>query len=177
MARLEAHNLPHPGSPTGRTPSCPRPGEGSDGDPHRVLFFGADRLFNSPLFCEALGASVRVVIRVGGALISAKIHDWLSGATATATGREGSDEGYLRGHTTVVRVHQGPPGATRHDQSYLADEYVHAPVGAFGAWGGECAVWGVGVASVQCGVGSAVWGAGSAGALVGALGARLGASI
>ena len=117
-------SLLHPAQP----PTSPGPGP--EPGPTRVLFFCADRLFNSQLFCEALGASVRVVIRVGGSMIRAKIHDWLSGSTATSN-NEGADDGALRDHVGVVRVHDHVHGATRADPSLLADEYMHVSMGAF----------------------------------------------
>ena len=90
-----------------------------DSDPTRCLFFGSDRLFNSPLFCEALGASVRVVLRLGGSLISAKILDFLSGNTTGYNGGKPGvgvgqgGEGYLRAHTRVIRVHDDFHGSIR----------------------------------------------------------------
>lgn len=81
------------------------------------MFVNVDRLLNSNIFAETLRASVRVVLRVGGSVISARTHDWVT---------QCSDSGAV-----VVRVRDDGADSCRHDPSWVADYYVHSSVSAF----------------------------------------------
>ena len=79
------------------------------------VFLGVDRLLASPLFADTLAASVRVVFRVGGSIISTRTLDWMSKLPLA----------------TVIRVRDDGFESSRHDSTWIADQYLHAPLSGF----------------------------------------------
>lgn len=91
-------------------------GNGSNGsDSADCLFFGVDRLMNSTVVLETLSASTKMLIRVGGSIISTRILDWMSRLTMADNIRV-RDDGFEHG---------------RHDSTWISDFYIHASVGDF----------------------------------------------
>ena len=76
---------------------------------------GVDRLLASSLFADTLAASVRVVFRIGGSLISTRTLDWMSKLPLA----------------TIVRVRDDGFESSRHDSTWIADQYLHAPLSCF----------------------------------------------
>ena len=79
------------------------------------VFMGVDQLLNSPLFCDALTATVRIVFRIGGSMISVRTLNWMSQLPLA----------------TVVRVREDAFECSRHDSTWIADHYVHSSVAEF----------------------------------------------
>lgn len=95
------------------TMSMMAPSSSQMGD--ETVFLGVDRLLNSPLLLEALSASTRLVIRVGGSMISTRTLDWMSKLPMAS----------------VVRVRDDGFEVCRHDSTWISDQYVHMAVGEF----------------------------------------------
>ena len=95
------------------TMSMMAPSSSQMGD--ETVFLGVDRLLNSPLLLETLTASTRIVIRVGGSMISTRTLDWMSKLPMA----------------TVVRVRDDGFEGCRHDSTWISDQYVHMAVGEF----------------------------------------------
>ena len=87
----------------------------SSGSSGACVFLGVDRLLASPLFADTLAASVRVVIRIGGSIISTRTLDWMSKLPLA----------------TVIRVRDDGYETSRHDSTWIADQYLHAPLSGF----------------------------------------------
>ena len=82
---------------------------------NQCVFLGVDRLLSSPLFSEAFSSTVRMVFRVGGSTISARVQDWMSNMPMAV----------------VVRVRDDAFETSRHDPTWIADQYLHASVSRF----------------------------------------------
>ena len=89
-------------------PSCTQLG-------NETIFLGVDRLLNSSLLLETLSASTRIVIRIGGSMISTRTLDWMSKLPMA----------------TVVRVRDDGFEGCRHDSTWIADQYVHVAIREF----------------------------------------------
>ena len=74
------------------------------------IFLSTDRLCNSPLLLHTLSTTVRMIIRVGGSVISAKVSDWV---------------GRMSNIATTVRIRDDGYSQCRHDPMWLADYYIH----------------------------------------------------
>jgi 2-succinyl-5-enolpyruvyl-6-hydroxy-3-cyclohexene-1-carboxylate synthase len=95
------------------TMSMMAPSSSQIGD--ETVFLGVDRLFNAPLLLETLTASTRLVIRIGGSMISTRTLDWMSKLPLA----------------TVVRVRDDGFEGCRHDSTWISDQYVHMAIGEF----------------------------------------------
>ena len=76
-----------------------------------TIFTGIDRLCNSQVFLDTLSASVRMVFRVGGSMISAKLTEWMGQNIPLAK---------------VIRVRDDWSMDARHDSTWSADYYIHS---------------------------------------------------
>ena len=81
-----------------------------------IIFNGVDRLTSSRVFMDSLSASIRVVLFVGGSIISAKIIEWMGQSLPLAK---------------IIRVRDDWGMDARHDATWSADYYVHSRVGDF----------------------------------------------
>ena len=79
------------------------------------IFLGVDSLIGSSLFDDTLSSSIRLIVRVGGSMISAKLLDWMSKQSLAS----------------VLRVREDGNMDCRHDQTWVADDYLHASVSEF----------------------------------------------
>ena len=76
-----------------------------------VIFTGVDRLCNSQIFLDTLSSSIRMVFRVGGSMISAKLTEWMGQNIPLAK---------------IIRVRDDWSMDARHDSTWSADYYVHS---------------------------------------------------